>query len=270
MDAAARAPRSRGAFTALLAGAALLMLAFLALGAWQLQRLAWKQDLMQRVERHVNAAPAPAPGPAQWTRLDRRNDEYRRVRLQGRFDHAHETLVAASTELGAGFWVLTPLRSDAGFTVLVNRGFVTYTRRDPATRGTPPPDGEQGVTGLLRFSQPGGSLLQQNKPAEGRWYSRDVAAIAASQGLGADGAPAAPYFVDEALDAADAAQRSRWPRPGLTVIRFSNNHLVYAVTWFALALLVACAIGYLVIDDRRLRRLADAPDAAFDRVPSRR
>jgi surfeit locus 1 family protein len=268
MDAA-RAPRSRGAFTALLAGAALLMLLFLALGAWQVQRLAWKLELIERVERHVNAAPAAAPGPAQWPTLNRRDDEYRRVQLQGRFDHARETLVAASTELGSGFWVLTPLSSDAGFTVLVNRGFVNPAHRDAARRDTPAPDGEQRVTGLLRFSEPGGSLLQQNAPAAGRWYSRDVAAIAAARGLSTNGTPLAPYFVDEAADpaaAADAAQRSRWPRPGLTVIRFSNNHRVYAVTWFALALMVACAIGYLVLDDRRLRRLSapsdDAPDAA--------
>lgn len=267
MDLPARAPRSRAAFTALLAGAALLMALFVALGTWQVKRLAWKQDLIARVERHVSAAPVPAPGPGSWPALDRRDDEYRRVQLQGRFDHGRETLVGASTELGSGFWVLTPLRTEQGFTVLVNRGFVNPARRDPAARGTPPPEGPQLVSGLLRFSEPGGRLLQKNVPAEERWYSRDVAAIAAARGLMA--APLAPYFIDESVDPADAATRSRWPRPGLTVIRFSNNHRVYAVTWFALALMVACAIGYLVADDRRLRRLreplADDPDAARSR-----
>jgi cytochrome oxidase assembly protein ShyY1 len=49
-----------------------------------------------------------------------------------------------------------------------------------------------------------------------------------------------------------------WPRAGLTVLHFSNNHRVYAATWFALAAMAAAAIGYLVVDERRLRRLAQA------------
>jgi surfeit locus 1 family protein len=259
-EPAARAPRSRGAFTALLLGAALLALLFAALGAWQVQRLAWKQALIARVERQLQAAPVDAPGPAQWAALKRGADEYRRVRLRGRFEPARETLVTASTELGPGHWVLAPLRTDAGFTVLVNRGFVNPEHRDPAARGTPTPATGQDVevTGLLRFSEPGGSLLQANAPAQGRWYSRDVHAIAAAQGVAGR---LAPYFVDEQPDPAQPGARSRWPRPGLTVVRFSNNHLTYAVTWFLLAIMVACAIGYLLVDDRRLRRLAaDVPD----------
>ncbi len=46
------------------------------------------------------------------------------VRVGGEFLNDRETLVQAVTEFGGGFWVLTPLRTDAGFTVLVNRGFV--------------------------------------------------------------------------------------------------------------------------------------------------
>jgi surfeit locus 1 family protein len=38
------------------------------------------------------------------------------------------------------------------------------------------------------------------------------------------------------------------------VLHFRNHHLGYALTWFALAALVAVAIGYLLVDDGRLRR----------------
>jgi surfeit locus 1 family protein len=62
----------------------------------------------------------------------------------------------------------------------------------------------------------------------------------------------APYFVD----AQGAA--SGWPRAGLTVVRFRNDHLVYALTWFALAAMMAAAIVYLVLDARRGRRMAGA------------
>ena len=82
-------------------------------------------------------------------------------------------------------------------------------------------------------------------PAEGRWYSRDVAGIAAQLNLSP---PVAPYFVDEA---ADPAQPQRFPRPGLTVLKFANNHAVYAITWLALAAMSAAAAIYLVREERR-------------------
>jgi len=45
----------------------------------------------------------------------------------------------------------------------------------------------------------------------------------------------APFFID-----ADAtANPGGYPVGGLTVVDFSNNHLVYALTWFALAVLSA-------------------------------
>ncbi|MGZ5194225.1 MAG: SURF1 family cytochrome oxidase biogenesis protein [Ramlibacter sp.] len=52
----------------------------------------------------------------------------------------------------------------------------------------------------------------------------------------------------------------------MTVVRFSNNHLGYALTWFALAAGTVAAMGYLVLDDRRQRRLAGT-SALADRRP---
>ena len=79
------------------------------------------------------------------------------------------------------------------------------------------------------MTEPGGGFLRANDPAANRWYSRDVAAIAAARGLGRT----APYFVD-----ADAAPNpGGLPVGGLTVVKFPDNHLVYALTWFALMLL---------------------------------
>jgi surfeit locus 1 family protein len=232
---------------ALLLAAAFLFAGLLALGVWQLQRLAWKQDLMARVEQRLQAAPVAAPGEASWPGLSRAADEYRRVQLSGHYDHAQELQVWASTELGSGYWVLTPLRSeDGGFWLWVNRGFVLPAQRDPATRIQP--QGLQTVTGLLRLSEPGGSLLQRNDATTGRWYSRDVAAFSSARGLSG---PVAPYFIDAVAEA--GAPQEAWPRPGLTVLRFSNNHLVYALTWFALAAMVAGATGYLLRERRRRR-----------------
>lgn len=191
--------------------------------------------------------PAPVPDPATWPQIDAANDEYRHVSLSGRYRNDRETLVQAVTDRGGGFWVLTPLQTDAGVSVLVNRGFVPPETRDPAMRAAGQIEGQTTVTGLLRMSEPGGGFLRSNDPAADRWFSRDVQAIAQARGL----RDAAPFFVDaEATTLPDA------PVGGLTVLRFNNNHLVYALTWFGLAFMVLVAAYYLLREARQRARTA--------------
>lgn len=196
---------------------------FAGLGVWQLERLNWKRALIATVDARLSA---PAQDPVV---LRPWSDDlaYTKVRVRGVFLHDHETLVLAVTERGAGYWVMTPLVTDAGV-VLVNRGFVPSTMRAADAHWRPP--GVVSVVGLTRVSEPNGAFLRSNAPRERRWYSRDVAAIASTTGLSQ---PVAPYFID-----ADATPNpGGYPVGGLTVVRFSNNHLPYAVIWFALAVL---------------------------------
>jgi surfeit locus 1 family protein len=204
------------------------VLGFTALGIWQVERRAWKLDLIARVDAGLKAPPA-----ADWKNFT----EYRRVLLTGTFLYDRETLVKAVTELGEGYWVMTPLRTAQG-TVLVNRGFVPS--QDAARwRG---PRAQDRVIGLLRATEPKGGFLRNNDVAANRWYSRDAAAIAMARGLG----PVAPFFVD-----ADAAPNpGGYPVGGLTVIVFPNNHLVYALTWFALAGLSAAGMIFVLRQKR--------------------
>ncbi len=240
--AASEKPRSRAAFLVWVTLAVLACAGFVALGNWQLRRLAWKEALIARVDLRL-AAPAEAPPPrAQWAALGAA-DAYRKLCLDGVFLPGRETLVQAVTRLGPGWWVLAPLRTAQNDTVLVNRGFVDALHRDPA--GRPAAEGPLQVCGLLRLSEPGGAFLRHNVPAEGRWYSRDVAAIAAAQQVPV--AELAPYF----LDADDHANPGGWPVGGLTVVRFRNSHLSYALTWYGLALLSAGAVAILVRHRRR-------------------
>jgi surfeit locus 1 family protein len=249
--------------------AALGIAGLVALGVWQLERREWKLALIERVEHRIHAAPIAAPAPPDWPSLDRQNSEYLRVTATGHFLQGRETLVRAVTTLGGGFWVLAPFQADAGFIVLVNRGFVPPEQRDPATRNDAVSAGEATtITGLVRITEPGGGFLRANVPADERWYSRDVAAISHARKLSGT----APYFIDaeagpeSAPHARDAeaspestpqssdaevtpestlrvvnasAGASRMPVGGLTVVTFRNNHLLYAVTWFGLALMLA-------------------------------
>jgi surfeit locus 1 family protein len=223
---------------------ALVCAGFVALGNWQLRRLAWKEALIARVDQRLQAPAEAAPARAQWPSLGAA-DDYRKLCLDGSFLHDRETLVQAVTRLGPGWWVLTPLRAADGSTVLVNRGFVEPDQKDPASRAAGQVEGVRQVCGLLRTSEPRGAFLRRNAPDQDRWYSRDVAAIAAARKLPAQ--DVAPYF----LDADAAANPGGWPLGGLTVVQFRNSHLSYAFTWYALALMTAGGVVVLARHQRR-------------------
>jgi surfeit locus 1 family protein len=94
------------------------------------------------------------------------------------------------------------------------------------------------ITGLLRMSEKGGAFTRANDPAANRWFSRDVAAIAAARGL--PPGVTAPFFIDAAAGLNPPGSPDQ-PQGGLTVVSFHNSHLVYAFTWYSLALMVAGA-----------------------------
>ncbi|MBB3393392.1 MULTISPECIES: SURF1 family protein [unclassified Rhizobium] len=223
----------------------LLIAALLSLGIWQVERLSWKEDLIARVDQRVHAKPVPAPARAQWGEVSRANDEYRHVTAEGILQNDKETLIYASTALGPGYWVITPLNLSNGTSILINRGFVPTDKRDAATRR----DGQVPsvkITGLLRITEPKGTLIKSNDPANDRWYSRDVAAIADRRNV----ADVAPYFID-----ADATPNpGGLPVGGLTQITFPNNHLVYAITWLALAIMASGLLAFVVRSELRARR----------------
>ena len=228
---------------------------FIALGTWQVERRAWKLTLIERVTQRAHAAPVPLPLRSQWPQVNAADHEYLPVTLQGRWLGDKTVLTQAVTELGAGFWVMTPLQYTDGTAVLVNRGFVPQEQRaqwlatplaaDAPTLAT--------VHGLLRMTEPDGGFLRANDPAAQRWHSRDVAAITHALQL----PQAAPFFIDAGLPTTPAD--ATWPRAGLTVIRFHNSHLVYALTWYALALMVAGAALTVARYERRLQRAHATP-----------
>jgi surfeit locus 1 family protein len=202
------------------------------------RRLHWKHDLIARVDARVHAAPVDLPPASRLTSASPGTLDYLRVRLSGTYAGSQTALVRAATDLGTGYWTMTPMRLEDGRTVWVNRGFVPAgTTAAQAGKGTPA--GPVEVVGLVRSSEPGGSLLQSNRPQDDRWYSRDVVALSQARKTG----PTAPVFVDAQTETASAPAGPPSPVPGLTVIRFPDNHLQYALTWFALAALSAFGIG---------------------------
>ncbi len=214
----------------------------LSLGTWQVNRLHWKEALLADIQARSSA---PAADIAEIERLNTAGEpiDYRHATASGRYLHDKERHFLATFEGQSGFYLYTPLELADGRFLFVNRGFVPYDRKDPATRPESLVEGSQTVTGLARaeLTDKPSSLVPDNDETANIFYWKDRARMAASVNLPAD--RVLPFFLD--ADATPVA--GGLPRGGVTQVVLSNNHLQYAITWYGLAFaLVAVTIAGLV------------------------
>ncbi|HUU65756.1 MAG TPA: SURF1 family protein [Methyloceanibacter sp.] len=201
------------------------------LGVWQLQRLEWKQGLIERIEARTERKPMSLERAIALAR-EGGNPSYYPVHAEGRFHHARERyLYALSLEGKPGWHVITPLETVDGTVVLVDRGFVPDALRDPSSRRLGEVEEVVTVTGLVRTPEEPSVFIPDNDLAANQWFSRDLPAMARSMFPGGT-VQVAPFF----LEAETSDVPGGWPEGGQTRLQLPNSHLQYALTWFSLAL----------------------------------
>jgi surfeit locus 1 family protein len=244
----AAAPRPGLVVPGLLALVAFI--AFIGLGSWQIDRKAWKEALIDTLDRRLSAEPVALPPPERWPVLDPAEDEYRRVVISAEFVPGAEALVYTSgstlrTDVsGPGYWVFAPARLGNGRTVVINRGFVPEGQQDAGSHAAPPES--IAMTGALRWPEPRGWFVP--KDDRNLFFVRDQLAIAAAKGWG----EVAPFFVE--LESPQPL--GGLPRAGRLSVNLRNEHLQYAITWYGLAAVLAIAFAFWV---RSRLREARAP-----------
>lgn len=217
------------------AAAAAALVILLSLGFWQLDRLAWKESLIAKVEGAVSDPAVEAPAPSEWGSLAE-EDDYRHVRVIGTFlEGAVFYYIALADPAGPiggpGVMVYAPFRTSDGWVVLVNRGFLPQALPEDERRSAVlPPEGRLELTGLLRLSEKPNWTTPEPDMGDRIWFARDTEAM--GEALGVEPAALAPYSID--LDA-EFTPSSGLPQAGETIVRFKNDHLGYALTWFGLA-----------------------------------
>ena len=231
----------RRGITAVLVLVAMAIL--LSLGTWQVQRLHWKESLIAEIAARRAAAPRPL---AEIEALAKAGEsvDYWPMTVTGTYRHEGERHFFTTAPSGqSGYDVLTPLALSDGRFVFVNRGFVPYEQKDPATRAQGQVEGLQTITGLARdpIREKPGAMVPENDLAKNIFYWKDFPVMAESAGLPVESV--VPVIID-----ADAAPvPGGVPRGGATITEMPNNHLQYAVTWYGLALALAgvVAVSYL-------------------------
>ena len=203
------------------------------LGTWQLQRLRWKTDLLNRIAA-LQSAPAQPLGPV-----------LARARARGDVDYTRVTSACPGLETGpalrlfavyqglAGYRLITacPLPPGRSYdTILVDRGFVGLQGGEEA-HDIPGQPISTPVIGILRGGGGKTFVTPANQPAQNQWYWRDLPAMA--RALKAPN-PAPVFLMLESPSPASGE-----PRPAPLPVDLPNNHLGYAITWFGLAAALA-------------------------------
>ena len=236
-----------GVFTLVMVGL------FIGLGVWQLQRRIEKHALIAALTERLAATPSALPQPAQWNALNPASDEFRRVRFTASYQHVADAMVYSSGSAvredfaGPGTWAFLPARLPGGETVVINAGFVPNTMQDrsvedravaPLITGTP-----VTLTGYIRFPESAGALTPAENPTKRLWFSRDHLAMARALGWG----EVAPFYIDLEAPVPDSGV----PKPGPLEVHLKDDHMQYAVTWFALAGALVIAFGVWLRARRR-------------------
>jgi cytochrome oxidase assembly protein ShyY1 len=223
----------------------LMLVAFVGLGIWQLQRRVEKHALIAALTERLAAAPQPLPPPARWSTLNPAHDEFSRVSFTATYRPRPDAMVYGSGSAvrddisGPGTWAFLPAQLPDGETIAVNAGFVPNTMQDRNLQDRAVAQLITGqpvvLTGYIRFPEAAGVLTPAEDRTKRLWFTRDHLAMA--QALGWD--KVAPFYID--LETPVPANGI--PKAGPLEIHLKDDHMQYAITWFALAGAVVIAFA---------------------------
>ena len=224
-----------------------MIAAFIGLGVWQLQRRVEKHALIAALTERLAAEPVALPPASVWSSLTAPKDEFRRVHFSATFGGRPDVMVYSSGSAvrddisGPGTWAFIPARLESGETIVVNAGFVQNTMQDriQEDRAVAPlvSGAATDLVGYIRFPESAGLLTPSANVEKRLWFARDHLAMARALGWNNGGTTIAPFYIDlEQPVPPDGV-----PKPGPLDVHLKDDHLQYAITWFALAGAVAVA-----------------------------
>ncbi len=242
----------------------------LSLGTWQVNRLIWKNNLIEKINHQTKLEPIELYLASCEERINdaalqgkiglsgvsaivkqeaieqRANPEcvekalYRQIKVSGKFLNDQEThLFTGPKEMRGepGYNIITPIQRDDGSVVLVDRGWVPFSKKEKSKRPESITGERVSIVGILQKGEKKGLFTPENNIKENLWFWLDIPSIASFTGKKIDN-----VYV-KALKGANFSSGTL-PIPADLDIKIRNNHLEYAITWYSLAL--AMVVIYLI------------------------
>ena len=235
------------------------------LGNWQFGRLHDTRQSNAVIRTNEHATPAPVQDVLGVGRSVPKDEEWRRVTATGTYDTAHTVVWRYRTDDHgtAGIDVVVPLVTSDGTALIVDRGWMASPDQDhdPATLPAPP-SGRVTVTGWVRADATGDST-RVDTVSGGALGTRAVS----SRTIGpAIGHPVYGGFVNlESEDPAPATALAKVDLPELN----DGPHLFYGIQWWFFGVLAVFGFFYLMYDERRSTKKAEAAQEPAGEGPGR-
>jgi surfeit locus 1 family protein len=202
----------------------------ISLGLWQVDRLAWKEDILVGINNRLAAAPAPLT-----LFVTEAADEYTRVTLTGTPTGEELHVLVSGTEAGTGYRVISKVQTALG-AILVDQGLLAIDNK-----AAPPLVADMQIDGTLIW--PDDQNAQTPEPDLGAniWFARNVDTMSAALDT-------LPLMVVASRTTPADTRLTALPVNTATI---KNDHFEYAVTWFLLALVWAIMSFYLILRTTR-------------------
>jgi cytochrome oxidase assembly protein ShyY1 len=214
------------------------------LGQWQFHRLQDREVSNSRAQQNLEADPAPVAEVLSVGRASEARDEWRRVQATGTYLADKTVVVRYQTrDGGSGVDVVTPLATDQGPVLIVDRGWMATGNVGTDTVETPkPPGGTVTVVGWVRADASGDAAAVSDQS------TRAVSSQEIAKTLDL---PVYGGFIDVAKEAPAPAEplvHAELPDLG------KGPHFFYGLQWWFFGLLAVFGFGYLAYDERKKLR----------------
>jgi len=190
---------------------------FCTLGTWQLYRLQWKLELISEITFGLDSSPI------EYSNVIKKN--YQRVKAKGKFDFDKQIYLYSLNDNGKpGYDVVTPFRTNKNENVLINRGWINKElKNNPSINSKA--DSEQKIVGLLRKIYKPNIFKPENDLKNNIWFSINLEDFKEATG---------EQFNEFVIFLEDNQVKA--PLPKKISIDVPNNHLKYAITWYAISI----------------------------------
>jgi surfeit locus 1 family protein len=202
----------------------------ISLGLWQVERLAWKEDVLAGINARLADASAPLT-----IEVSEAANEYTRITVSGTPTGEELHVLVSGTEAGTGYRVISKMETPLG-AILVDQGLLALDNKAAA-----PLIAQMEITGTLVWPDDQNGSTPDPDLAANIWFARNVDTMSAALDT-------LPLMVVTTSTTPGDPRLTPLPVSTATI---KNDHFEYAVTWFLLALVWAIMSFYLILRTTR-------------------
>jgi len=186
---------------------------FIALGSWQIVRLNWKLEILNKIDVSLKKEPVDL--------IANPPEDYLKIKTSGVIDFNKQIYLYSLNEKGApGFNVVNPIKiNNKNF--LLNRGWIPFDKKNTKEINI---FDHKTILGTLKKQTKASKFKPANDIKDNYWFTLDRNDV--FKYTNKNFSPFIIYLNNN----------SELPRPKIITVNIPNSHKKYAITWFSLAL----------------------------------